>query len=67
MEYQVRVLSRAVQVAPAAPVAPAGSAKFGASFTAVKVIVTVAAAEERLPSEAVTVKVFAPFSFVAGT
>ena len=66
MDHQFAVLARAVQVAPAAPVVPAGSAKLGASFTAVKVIVTVAAADERPPSEAVTVKVFAPFSFAAG-
>ena len=39
----------------------------GASFAAAKVIVTVAVAEESPPSEAVTVKVFAPFSFAAGT
>ena len=41
-------------------------AKIGASFTAAKVIVTVAAAEDSVPSDAVTVKVFAPFSFAAG-
>ena len=39
----------------------------GASFTAAKVIVTVAAGEESVPSEAVTEKVFSPFSFAAGT
>jgi hypothetical protein len=39
----------------------------GTSFTAAKFIVTVAAAEEAVPSDAVTVKVFAPFSFAAGT
>ena len=44
-----------------------GSAKLGASFTAVKVIVTVAASEESAPSDALTVKVFAPFSLAAGT
>jgi len=43
------------------------TARVGASFTAAKVIVTVAVAEESPPSEAVTVKVFAPFSFAAGT
>ena len=67
MSYQFRPLSRAVHVAPAAPVVPAGITKLGASFTAAKVIVTVAAAEERPPSEAITVKVIAPFSFEAGT
>ena len=39
----------------------------GASFTAARVIVTVALAEGRLPSDAVTVKVRAPLSFAAGT
>ena len=43
------------------------AAATGASFTAAKVIVTVAVAEEVVPSDAVTVKVFAPFSFAAGT
>jgi hypothetical protein len=42
-------------------------AQAGASFAAAKVIVTVAVAEESAPSDAVTVKVFAPFSFAAGT
>ena len=41
--------------------------KLGTSFTAAKVIVTVAADEEAVPSVAVTVKVFAPFSFATGT
>ena len=59
MEVQFRLpLARAVQVA--------GSTKLGASFTGANVIVTVAATEESVPSEAVTVKVFAPFSFAAG-
>ena len=40
----------------------------GGSFTAVRFMVTVVAGEEeRLPSEAVTVKVIAPFSLAAGT
>ena len=43
------------------------AANVGASFTAAKVIVTVAATEESAPSDAVTVKVFVPFSFAAGT
>ena len=60
------MLSCAVHVSPLGPKA-SGKAKLGASFTAVSVIVTVAAAEERLPSEAVTVKVLAPFSSAAGT
>lgn len=39
----------------------------GASFTAARVIVTVAAAEETAPAEAVTEKVFAPLAFAADT
>ena len=39
----------------------------GASFTAAKVIVTVAVGEDRKRSQAVTVNVLAPFSFAAGT
>jgi hypothetical protein len=39
----------------------------GASFTAARVIVTVAAAEETAPAEAVTEKVFALPSFAADT
>ena len=40
----------------------------GASFTDVRLIVTVAAGEEDRPlSEAVTVNVLAPFSLAAGT
>jgi hypothetical protein len=49
------------------PVALRLTAITGASFTAAKVIVTVAAAEESAPSDALTVKVFAPFSFAAGS
>ena len=37
------------------------------AFVPTKIIVTVAAAEEDVPSEAVTVNVFAPPSFAAGT
>ena len=44
-----------------------GTVFTGASGTAASVTVTVAAAEESTPSEAVTVKVFAPFSLSAGT
>ena len=43
------------------------TANTGTSSTAVRFIVTVAADEEAVPSVAVTVKVFAPFSFAAGT
>ena len=39
----------------------------GASFTATKFMVTVDTDEDRSPSEAVTVKVLAPFSWAAGT
>jgi hypothetical protein len=39
----------------------------GTSFTADKVTVTVATADDSSPSEAVTVNVFAPFSFKAGS
>ena len=39
----------------------------GAMIVPTKIIVTVAAAEEDVPSEAVTVNVFAPPSFAAGT
>jgi hypothetical protein len=39
----------------------------GTSFTAAKVTVTVATADDSSPSEAVTVNVFAPFSFKAGS
>ena len=42
-------------------------ASVGVSFTAVRVTVTVAAAEDSAPSDAVTVKVLAPFSFAAGS
>jgi hypothetical protein len=62
----VDVYPRAVNVVPAGRRAPR-VVKLGASFTAARVIVTVAAAEESAPSDAVTVKVFAPFSFAAGT
>ena len=61
------IVCAAVQPKPAGVRALSVSAKLGASFTAAKVIVTVAAAEERPPSDAVTVKVLAPFSFTAGT
>jgi hypothetical protein len=43
------------------------AANVGASFTAARVSVTVAVAEESAPSDAVTVKVFVPFAFAAGT
>ena len=49
-------------------VAQALAAIDGASVTAARVIVTVVAeTESTLPSEAFTVKLFAPFSFAAGT
>ena len=44
-----------------------GTVFTGASGIAASVTVTVAAAEESAPSEAVTVKVFAPFSLSAGS
>ena len=43
------------------------AARVGASLAAARVTVTVAAAEDNAPSEAVTVKVLAPFSFAAGS
>ena len=43
------------------------AASVGATLVAFSVSVTVAAAEEIAPSDAVTVKVFAPVSFAAGT
>jgi hypothetical protein len=49
MAAQFASLARAVQVSAAKPNIPTGSAKLGASFTAAKVIVTVAAAEEAVP------------------
>ena len=51
--------SSAIAVNDAAPAT-------GASFTGAKVIVTVAGPDQADPSEAVTVKVFAPFSLAAG-
>ena len=39
----------------------------GASFTATIFMLTVATADDAEPSDAVTVKVFAPFSLGAGT
>ena len=43
------------------------AASVGASFAAARVSVTVAVADDNSPSEAVTVKVLAPFSFAAGS
>ena len=62
------IVNASALVAPSsAMLVSAMSVIVGASFTGAKVIVTVAAAEGDVPSEAVTVKVFAPFSFAAGT
>ena len=62
----------AVHVAPAAPVAPAGSAKLGASFTGVIVMVRVFVVLSTPPlavpplSWAMTVTVALPLAFAAG-